>query len=241
MPFRVLLVDDEPPARALAARFLAEDSRFELVGEARDGVEAIEQVGRLAPDLLVLDVQMPGCDGLDVLAALSSRSAERRPQVIFATAYSEYAAPAFDADAIDYLCKPYARARFHRALDKAARALSEPNRVFVLRTLEGLVSVAEDDLVRASAAGKHVVVSTRTGQLSLRQTLSAFEARLPPERFVRVHRSELVNLAHVERLEGSMHGDGILVLRDGSAVVLSRTCRAAFLERFQAPRRGAPF
>ena len=236
MRFRVLLVDDERPARATATRFLAQDPRFELAGEAQDGIEAIEQVERLAPDLLVLDVQMPGRDGLSVVAALNELAADHRPHVIFATAHSEYAVPAFDAEAIDYLCKPFARERFQRALDKAARVLARPDRVILLRTIEGLVSVLADDLVRVSADGKSVLVATRTGQHRVRQTLTAFEARLPADRFVRVHRSELVNLAHVERLMGSTHGDGIVVLRDGSAVVLSRTCRAGFLERLRAQK-----
>jgi len=113
---------------------------------------------------------------------------------------------------------------------------SRPDRVVLLRTIEGLVSVLADDLVRVSADGKSVLVATRTGQHRVRQTLTAFEARLPPDRFVRVHRSEMVNLAHVERLTGSTHGDGIVVLRDGSAVVLSRTCRAGFLERLRAQK-----
>ncbi|HEX2669955.1 MAG TPA: response regulator, partial [Polyangiaceae bacterium] len=177
MPFRVLLADDERPARATATRFLAQDPRFELAGEARDGIEAVEQVERLAPDLLVLDVQMPGRDGLSVIAALNERAADHRPHVIFATAHSEYAVPAFDAEAIDYLCKPFARERFQRALDKAARILARPDRVILLRTPEGLVSVLADDLVRVSADGKSVLVATRTGQHRVRQTLTAFEAR----------------------------------------------------------------
>jgi two-component system, LytTR family, response regulator len=236
MPYRVLLADDERPARATATRFLADDPRFELAGEARDGIETVEQVERLTPDLLVLDVQMPGRDGLEVIATLNERMKEHRPHVIFATAHSEYAVPAFDAEAIDYLCKPFAGERFSRALDKAARVLCQPDRVFLLRTIDGLVSLRADDIVRVSADDKSVLVATRSGQHRVRQTLTAFEERLSPERFVRVHRSELVNLGHVERLTGSTHGDGILVMRDGSAVVLSRTCRAAFLARFRGPQ-----
>jgi two-component system, LytTR family, response regulator len=237
MRFRVLVVDDEPPARATAIRFLADDARFELVGEARDGIEAVEEIERVTPDLLVLDIQMPGRDGFGVLAAGPAAGLQRRMAVIFATAHADYAVPAFEADAIDYVCKPFARPRFARALDKAARALARPDRALVLRTVDGLVSVREHEVVQVSAAGKHVVVVTQTGRHVLRDTLGAVEARLSPDRFVRVHRSEIVNLAHVERLDGTTHGDGVLVLRNGSAVVLSRTCRARFLERFTASDR----
>ena len=228
MPFRVLVVDDERPARAVAARFLADDVRFELAGEASDGAEAVAAVRRLAPDLLILDVRMPGRDGLQVLAELGTP----RPYVIFATAHAEYAGPAFEVDAIDYLRKPFARERFRRALDKAARVLTPPRSAVVLRTPEGLVAVDEAEIVRISASGKHVVVVTRTGRYTVREALGALEARLSPTRFVRVHRSEIVNLSHVECLQGSSHGDGIIVLHDGTAVVLSRTCRHSFLGRF---------
>jgi two-component system LytT family response regulator len=249
-PYRVLVVDDERPARAKVARLLEGDRRFVLAGEASDGLEALERVEALSPDLIVLDVQMPGIDGFEVLDALG---AERDPAIVFSTAHDEYALRAFDANAVDYLLKPYDVDRFRRALDKAraqlaaGRAGGEPvagllaaadpggSRRLVLKTAAGWVPLPLASVLRASAAGKYVEVHSTEGRHLARQSLRALAARLDPARFVRVHRGEIVNVGAVARLEPWAHGDGLLTLSDGSAVVLSRTYRRAFLERFRPP------
>lgn len=249
----MLAVDDEAPARAQIARFLASDPRFVLAGEATNGLEALRALEAIAPDVVVLDVKMPRMGGLEVLEALEP---ERRPVIIFATAFDAHAVRAFDANAVDYLLKPYDRARFARALDKAWAQLSfgelaqrnaaslasavqtalqaQPRTRLALRTASGWVSVALDELVRISAAGKHVHVFAGGAPLIVRQTLATILARLDPHRFVRVHRSEIVNVEAVASVEPWTHGDAILVLRDGSSLVLSRTYRRAFLERLRA-------
>ncbi len=247
----VLAVDDEAPARATVRRFVASDPRFRCVGEAKDGIEALEAIEALAPDVIVLDVQMPRASGLDVLDALDALGAAA-PRVVFSTAYDVHAIRAFEASAVDYLLKPYDGARFARALDKAFDAVTLRRRVgehvalarqlsplasrasLTVRGEGGWVSLAFQDIVRITADGKHVEIVLFDRSVRVRQSLADTIARLDPERFLRVHRSEVVNIAAIERLEPWTHGDGIAVLRDGSSIVVSRTHRRALLDRMRA-------
>ncbi|QDE98889.1 LytR/AlgR family response regulator transcription factor [Myxococcus xanthus] len=249
--FQVLVADDEAPARAKMKRLLAEDTRFALAGEAADGPQTLRQVSALRPDLLVLDVQMPGLTGFEVLEALGP---EHCPAVIFSTAYDAFALAAFEAQAVDYLLKPYDAERFGRALDKAHAVLrsgmpdtarlqallaelgrapaGRPLERLVVKVGEAWVPLPLKDVWRLSAEDKYVRLYTGQGEHLVRQTLRALEERLDPSRFVRVHRGDIVNLDAVARLEPWSHGDGILVLKDGSSVVLSRTWREAFLQKW---------
>lgn len=249
-PFRVLVVDDEAPARGKVRRLLEDVPGFTWVGEAADGAAALAQVEALGPDLLLLDVQMPGLTGFELLEALG----EEAPAVVFSTAYDAYALRAFEAHAVDYLLKPYDAERFARALAKAhalllggraqaasgvrallearGRAAGAPLERLVVKAGEAWVPVPLASVFRLSAEDKYVRLHTAQGQHLVRQTLRALEGRLDAARFVRVHRSEVVSLDAVARLEPYTHGDGILVLRDGSTVVLSRTYREAFLRRW---------
>jgi two-component system LytT family response regulator len=239
------VVDDERPARAKVKRLLSSDDRFDHVGEATTGPEALRQVERLRPHILILDVQMPGLDGFEVLDALGPTP---NLVVIFSTAHDEHALRAFDAHAVDYLLKPYDGERFRRALDKAhaqlvagrhengqlASLASQGVRRLVVKTDEGWEPISFETIVRVSAAGKHVCVFTTEKRHLVRQSLQAIAARLDPTRFVRVHRSEIVNVDAVVRLDPWQHGDGILLLRDGATVVLTRTHRQSFLGRFDS-------
>jgi two-component system, LytTR family, response regulator len=238
--YRVLVVDDEGPARAKIARLLAADSRFELVGEARDGLGALKQIEALQPDVVLLDVQIPGINGFEVLDALGP---DRGFAVVFSTAHDRHALQAFDAHAVDYLLKPYDQERFARALDKAHAQLAGGRRDplgpmaagsdrMVIKTTEGWVALPHESIVRISAAGKYVSIVTSDGSHLVRQTLTSIAERLDAERFVRVHRSEIVRVGAVAKLEPWTHGDAILTLRDGSTLVLSRTCRRQFLARW---------
>ena len=243
MAHGVLVVDDEQPARARVQRLLRADDRFVLAGQAESGIEALREIERLGPDLLILDVQMPGLDGFEVLEALGPAPPL---VVIFSTAHDEHALRAFDAHAVDYLLKPYDGERFQRALDRAhalllagrvsdqgfaALAVAAVRRL-VLRTEEGWLALPFDAILRVSAAGKQVCVTTADQRYLVRQSLTTIAARLDPARFVRVHRSEIVNVAAVVRLSPWQHGDGILVLSDGSTVVLTRTHRHSFIRHF---------
>jgi two-component system, LytTR family, response regulator len=249
--FRVLVVDDERPARATVARLLAGDPRFTLEGEAASGLEALDAIDALHPNLVVLDIQMPAMNGFEMLEALGG---ERDFALVFSTASDAHALRAFDEHALDYLLKPYDGSRFRRALDRAftwlaaesksggelvdravRAALGEgPRRRLVVRTASGWVSVPVADLTRISAANKRVTLHLGAEALLANQSLGSMVERLDPDRFVRVHRSEVVNVDAVARVEPWSHGDAILVLRDGSSVVLSRTYRHAFFARFRS-------
>ncbi|HJW72207.1 MAG TPA: LytTR family DNA-binding domain-containing protein [Geothrix sp.] len=243
-PLRVLIADDEAPARSKLRRLLAADARFLLAGEACDGLETVARVRQLGPDLLILDIQMPGLTGFEVLESLQGPL----PQIIFSTAFDQYALDAFDACAVDYLLKPYDEARLKRALDRAlalhaagedtglkglvGRVALAPLERLLVEGERGLEAVPMRSVLRLEADGKQVRVHTERGSFELRRALKDLEARLPAHRFARVHRGTLVALEAVVRLEPWDHGDGLLILKDGSHCVLSRTYRTGFLGRW---------
>jgi len=256
MKYRALIVEDEAPARANLARIVAQDERFEVVGQASDGVDGLQQIEALRPDLVLLDIQMPGCGGFEMLVALGD---DRNFAVIFATAHDEYALRAFDAHAIDYVLKPYDSARIAQALDKAYRQIlsssvdhraiaalassaaigERPHGRLVVRTSDGWLSLELDTIVRLSAQGKYVEVTAGAARHVVRSSLGKLAQRLPPDRFIRIHRGEIVRLSAISKFESGFHGDGIVSLEDDSAVPVSRTHRRALLERLQAQEHAA--
>jgi two-component system LytT family response regulator len=248
---KALVVDDEAPARAKLVRLLRDDGRFELAGEADDGVAAVAQIEAARPDLLLLDIQMPGLTGFEVLHAVGATAC---PKVIFSTAHDRYALEAFDAHAVDYLLKPYDADRFRIALDKACAQLGAGGgdagvleallarypgaqgrylERLVVKREDGWIPVPLDRVRRLSAEGKHVRVFEAGGEHLIRDSLAELEARLDPARFARVHRGDIVNLQAVVRLDGLFHGDALVELEDGSSVVVSRTHRDSFFNRWR--------
>lgn len=240
---RVLIADDEAPARAKLRRLLEGDARLELVGEAEDGLRAVALVRELRPEVLILDIQMPGLTGFEVLEALG----EPRPAIVFSTAFDHYAMEAFDAAAVDYLLKPYDGVRFQRALDRVValqggkggelkallkRVATAPLERLLVEGERGLEALPLRAIHRLEADGKQVRLHTERGVFEVRKALKELEERLPAHRFCRVHRGALVALDAVLRLEPWDHGDGLLILKDGSHCVLSRTYRAEFLQRW---------
>lgn len=232
---RVLIVDDEPPARQRLRRLLAPHADIEIVGEARDGDEALALVGTLAPDALLLDVQMPGASGLDLAASLP----EPAPAVVFVTAFDRYALAAFDAAAVDYLLKPVEPERLARALDRVRRrrigaveARPAPTRLLVPdRGRTHVVDVAEIEWLEA--ADNYVVLHTPSRAPLMRRTLAGLLADLGPA-FIRTHRSAAVALAQVQAWRPQGKGDLELVLRSGALAPCSRVHRAAVVERLAA-------
>jgi len=248
---RALVVDDEAPARAKLVRLLRDDGRFELAGEAGDGIAAVAQIEAARPDLLLLDIQMPGLTGFEVLRAVGAAAC---PKVIFSTAHDRYALEAFEAHAADYLLKPYDADRFRIALDKAlvqlragagevarleallARYPGSHGRYLerlIVKRDDGWVPVPLDRVRRLSAEGKQVRVFAAGGEHVIRDSLGELEARLDPARFVRVHRGDIVSVAAVVRVDALFHGDAVAELDDGSSVVVSRTHRDAFFARWR--------
>jgi two-component system LytT family response regulator len=241
---RALVVDDEPLARRRIRKMLARDGEVETVGECADGYEALAAVEEHAPDLLFLDVQMPELDGFAVLERLGARP---RPLVIFVTAYDSYALRAFEVSAVDYLLKPFDRKRFAKAMERAkSRLASERGGELTARTLALLeelraqtnhltrlmiksggraffLKVEEIDWVEAE--GKYVRLHVGRESYLVREAIGSLEAQLDPKKFLRVHRSTIVNVDRVRELQPWFHQDYKIILHDGTELTLSRSCR----------------
>lgn len=232
---RILIVDDERPARDKLRRLLAQHPDVEAIEEACDGDQALRQVGACAPDALFLDIQMPGVSGLELAASLPQPA----PLVVFVTAFDHYAIAAFDASAIDYLLKPYDADRLQRAMlrlrerlqERAARpplgaALAVRQLLVAERGVTRIVRV--EDIGWIETADNYVVLHTATAQPLLRQTLAGLLPRLGPA-FVRCHRRAAVQLAWIDSVHALEHGDCELLLRGGARVPCSRQYRAAVM------------
>ena len=217
----VLLVDDERLARAELRRLLAAHPQVEIVGEAASAADAIAQIGKLRPDLLLLDVQMPGASGFDLLAALDDA-----PDVIFCTAFDQYALQAFEVSALDYLQKPVQATRLATALARAgARAQAvpppAPRKVFI-KEGERCWFVALDDIRLLESEGNYTRVHFAAQQPLMLRSLNQLEERLDPAQFFRANRRQMVNLAQVAKVAANA-ADGLeLHLLDGSVVEVSR-------------------
>jgi two-component system, LytTR family, response regulator len=222
---RALIVDDEPLARSNLSVLLRLDPAIEIVGECGSGMEALEKIRSARPDLLFLDVQMPECDGFDVLEMLGP---DLPPAVVFVTAYDQYALRAFEAGALDYLLKPFDNARFDRALERAKLAIKRGNGG--LRTLDRLAikSVGEILFVRISeidwieAADYYACLHVGPRRHLLRRSMADLEKELDPKSFCRIHRSTIVNLARVERMEINADGEYGVLLDNGISLRMSR-------------------
>jgi len=234
---QTLIVDDEAPARERLKRLLIGVEGIELVGEAEDGVRAVEMIETLSPDLVLLDIQMPGLDGFGVIQAL-----ENPPPIVFVTAYDEYAIRAFEVNALDYLLKPFSRARLEQAIQRAQAALLE-EQGFAARLrplLESLaaqgrhltrLAVRDRDRIRVLDASEvdwigleaeRVVVHVGDEVYPIRRTLAELASRLDPTTFFRAHRSAIVNLNRVQEIIPWFKGSHKLRLASGAEVDLSR-------------------
>jgi two-component system LytT family response regulator len=231
---RTMVVDDEPLARTSLLTLLARDPETEVIGECGSGTEAIEAIRALRPELLFLDVQMPGCDGFDVLEQLGTAAPKA---VVFVTAYDRYALKAFEAEALDYLLKPFDDARFTRALERAKAMLRErqgrqgrllvknAGRVTILKTGEIDWIEAADYYACLHVGGKSHL---------LRRSLAELEGDLDPSMFCRIHRSAIVNLERVHEMRLDPNGEYEVILRDGTRLRMSRSYREQLQLRLKA-------
>ena len=225
---RTMVVDDEPLARSNLTVLLRRDPEIAMVGECGSGVDAAEEIRRAEPDLLFLDVQMPECDGFDVLTMLGTQAP---PAVVFVTAYDQYALRAFEAGALDYLLKPFDTERFERALGRAKEKIAggkgrtrKLERLVIRSAGEvAFVSVAEIDWIEAADyyAALHVGAKTHL----LRRSISDLEQDLDGDVFCRIHRSTMVNLERVQALKLGEDGEYRVLIRDGTELRLSRRYR----------------
>jgi two-component system, LytTR family, response regulator len=241
---RALIVDDEPFARDRVRRLLVGDTEVDVVGECSDGFEAVAAIRATEPDLLFLDVRMPGKDGFEVLEEVAAPV----PVVIFLTAYDQFALRAFEVCALDYLLKPFDEERFARALARAKAALAAETldapegertppativppasgslRRLVVRVNGRLLFVKVDDVSRFEVSGNYVEVRVGSRTYSIRETLASLEAQLDPDTFVRVHRSTIVNFERIRELHPLFYGQFRIVLDDASELTMSRRYRA---------------
>jgi two-component system LytT family response regulator len=255
----VLIVDDEPLAREKIRTLLESHPELECVGECANGAEAVADIERLTPHLVFLDVQMPEVDGFGVLAALDPG---RLPAVIFVTAYDRYALQAFEVNALDYLLKPFDRERFDRAVARAQAALAgaregselsrrlldllqvlkrerrHPERI-VVRDAGRVFFLRTDEIDWIEAAGNYCCLHVGKQSHLLRETMKALESRLDPERFLRVHRSRIVNVDRIRELRPATHGEYLVRLADGTELATSRGYGDRIQRHLEGPAPGA--
>jgi two-component system, LytTR family, response regulator len=248
---RALIIDDEPLARQRVRGLLEREPDVEIAGECIDGVDAVEAIRSLHPDLIFLDVQMPEVDGFAVLERLTP---DEMPLVIFVTAFDEHAVRAFEAHALDYLLKPFEDDRFREAL---RRAQSRPERKedAVRRVMEMLEDVGgvRDGVKRimiktgghitflrsaevewVEAQGDYVSLHSQGKKHLIRENIGDMERQLSPASFVRIHRSTIVNVARIKELQPLFHGDYQVILQDGTRLTMSRSFRERFFQRVPA-------
>jgi two-component system LytT family response regulator len=247
---RVLIADDEPLARERLRMLLATEDWVDVAAECATGAEAVAAIQKLKPDLVFLDVQMPGASGFDVI---DSVGVDRMPPVVFVTAYDRYALRAFDVHALDYLLKPFDRERFQQALSRARQHLerrdagelqrrllelvqdlrSSPQRPerFVIKTGGRVFFVRTDEIDWIEAAGNYVKLHVGSEAHLLRQTMNALEAQLDPDHFFRIHRCHIVNIERVKELQPWFNGEYVVFLRSGARLTLSRGYREKLQDR----------
>ncbi len=225
---RAIIVDDEPLARSNLKVLLRRDPDMEIIGEYGSGMEAVAAIRSQKPDLVFLDVQMPECDGFDVLELLGG---DAPPAIVFVTAYDQYALRAFDAGALDYLLKPFEDARFDRALarakEKIAHGKSQPEKTerIAIKSLGQVSFLKISEIDWIEAADYYACLHTGTKTHLLRRSLAELEQELNPDAFCRIHRSTIVNLDRVRSLELNADGEYDVLLDNGSRLRLSRRYR----------------
>jgi two-component system LytT family response regulator len=246
---KTLIVDDETLARRRIRRLLATESDVEVVGECGDSQKAVSFIQERNPDLVFLDIQMPGIDGFGVLESLAP---QQTPAVIFITAFDQYALRAFEVHALDYLLKPFDRARFKKALDRARAQIrhdsgesldhrlttlldslgNKPRHMdrVVIKSAGRIMFLRTDEIDWIEAADNYVRLHVGAESHLLRETMGALESRLDASRFMRIHRSTVVNIDRMKELQPWFHGDYVVILQDGTRLNLSRTYRDRVIE-----------
>ncbi len=247
---RTLIVDDEKPARRRLRELLEKQAVIDIIGECANGEAAVEQIRATAPELLFLDIQMPGLNGFGVVNQIS---VARMPVTIFVTAFDQYALKAFEVSALDYLLKPFSDERFERSLERALDFIStrqrgdlndrmlalldrmQPDQVvnttsylerLAIKQSGRVIFLRVEEIAWIEAAGVYVEIHAGKNSWLHRVSLSELEARLDPQLFLRIHRSTIVNLRHIKELQPHSHGDFLVVLQDGQQLKLSRNYRA---------------
>jgi two-component system, LytTR family, response regulator len=242
MKIRTLIVDDMPLSRQRTRRYLTSEADVEIVGESGDAETALQAIDSLNPDLVLLDIQMPGMNGLELLEKIP---AGRRPAVVFITAFDEFAVPAFAAHAVDFLLKPFDRERVSKVMGRvreyleakpataapptASASVTESkgpylNR-FAVKSVGRTVFVATDSVDWLETAGNYICLHAGKETHLVRETMNQIEAQLDPSQFVRIHRSTMVRIEAIREVQPLFNGDRAVILRDGSKLTMSRSYR----------------
>jgi two-component system LytT family response regulator len=238
---QTVLADDEVLARQKLRQLLREEPEIDVVGEGMTAAETIDLVRATKPQLLFLDIQMPGMDGFDIATELCSGKTASTPHIIFTTAHDQYALRAFEIHAVDYLLKPFTRERLSSAVERARKEIllaNQPsnsavgqnghhytNRI-VFKSRGRIVFLPVSDIRWISAEENYVRISTQNETHLLRETMARLEEKLDPEMFLRVHRSSIVNLQHVKEVRTEADGDYAVVLVNGEKLTMSRGYRS---------------
>jgi len=251
----VLIVDDEPLARKGLRKLLALEDDITVVGECSDGLQAVEQIQEKRPDIVFLDVQMPGMDGFEVIQTIG---VSHMPVTVFVTAYDLHALRAFEVHAIDYLLKPVTAERLAVAISRARAVSKYPDRQelekkvtellqamkppeerlqrIVIKSIGKITVVPVHDIEWIEADGDYVKLHTSQKTHLLREKISMLEKQLDPMCFIRIHRSTIVRIQHIRELRPLLNGDHLVVLRNGQQLSLSRTLREQVLSVLQSSR-----
>ena len=238
---KVIIVDDEEYARNRLTYMLSEVTNIKIVGVCKNGLEAIQEIEKKEPDLLFLDVEMPEIDGFDVLSNLET---SKTPVVIFITAFSEYAVKAFEVNALDYIHKPFDKERLFKAIEKASKTIEEDDEENIRKNLEKLLNNRDNSskkidrfvlksggniyIVKATevlwieASGNYINIVTEKKKHLLRGTMGGIKAKLDSDVFYQIHRSTIVNLDFVNRIEEWMYGDYKVIMDNGEELKMSR-------------------
>lgn len=231
--YRVIIVEDEEPARDLLKRYLSASTNIEIIGEFADGFEAAKAINSLKPDLVLLDIQLPRLTGFEILEIIEHPAA-----IIFTTAYDEYALKAFERNAVDYLLKPFSKDRFLQALERAKERMAaksapnletlaenltpnEPLNRIVVKTGKAIQVVPIEQIEMIEASDDYVSIYTNQERFVKKQTMKYFEERLNPETFIRTHRSYIVNITQIASIELYEKDSYIGILRNGNKVKIS--------------------
>jgi two-component system LytT family response regulator len=231
---KAIIIDDEPLARSIVTEYLQEQNEIEVIQECNDGFEGVKAIMQYKPHLIFLDIQMPKINGFEMLELL-----EEKPSVIFTTAFDEYAIKAFEAHAVDYLLKPFTKDRFNKALEKffnqapvqkknteeliqSATQLPSQSERIVVKTAGKIKIIPVPDILYLEAADDYVKIYTKEGSFLKNKTMSFFENTLPQDQFVRTHRSYILNVQEITRIDPYEKENHLAILRSGGRIPVSK-------------------
>ncbi len=235
--YKILIVDDEPPARELIKNYLSEQNDIKIIGECQDGFEAAKAIQEEKPDIVVLDIQMPKITGFELLDLINEG-----PEIIFATAYDDYAIKAFEKNAIDYLLKPFSKSRLLKALEKAKQKLSEQPRPedsikkmqdhldkedislerIVVKFGSKIIIIPVDEIRYIEAQNDYVMIHSEKGKHLKEKTMKYLETHLPENRFIRIHRSYIVNIEYIASVELYAKDTHLVMMKSGEKIRASQ-------------------